>query len=68
MLVLWAEKEAILNPDIPAMIKSAVGYEKCEVEILEGYGHRGHPTDAALNFLTATGKIINEKIRTLDYA
>ena len=55
VFVVQGSEERVIHSAVPSLIKDAVG-ESCETKLLDGFGHRGHPTDPKQDFLKAAGK------------
>ena len=57
VLVVQGSAELVVDASVPREVRRAVG-SACDVATLEGFGHRGHPTDASKDFLTAAGQVV----------
>jgi len=63
VLVVQGSEERVIHHEVPALLQLAVG-PTCEVHTLQGFGHRGHPTDQTKNFLTAAGVVTGKWLAT----
>lgn len=60
LAVIQGSADRIVHRDVPRTIKAAMGKARCEVAILRGLGHFGHPRDAEEWMATAAAGPVAE--------